>query len=237
MNNFSPSDISQTDGQKRIFPQFDPSGLKSIIVFCAAILLIVGLTFTVKAVFLIEAAALRLALTSVIIVLYTAVAVFAMKLTGQAGKLVPSKNKLWLQLLYGAGIAAVLCFFIGVVPILCGTSLIGSHTEPSALIAWYAVEDIIFVGFGEELVFRGYIQNQFEIWLKKYKVFAPLIAALLFGLWHLVNGSLIQVLFTALIGCVFGYAKYFLKHCTLLSVSVAHGLYDFSLVLLCCFML
>lgn len=135
-------------------------------------------------------------------------------------------------------IAAILCFLMGIVPILCGTSLIGSHTDMSASqIAVSAIQNILFVGVGEEIFFRGYIQNQFEIWLKKCKWLSPLIAAAIFGLWHLINGNMIQVLFTTLIGCVFGYAKYFIKDCSLLSVILAHGLYDFSLVLLTCFML
>ena len=169
---------------------------------------------------------------------YAAVAVVAMKVTAQEKKLLPTKNRLWLQILIGVAFAAVLCFLMGIVPILCGTSIIGSHTEPSAgFLAISAVQDILFVGVCEEIVFRGYVQNQFEVWLKKCKWLAPLIAAVLFGLWHIINGSLIQVLFTTLIGCVLGYSKYFIKDCTLLTVVIAHGLYDFSLVLLTCFML
>lgn len=99
------------------------------------------------------------------------------------------------------------------------------------------MQDILFVGIGEEIVFRGYIQNQFTVWLKKCKWLAPLIAALLFGIWHVINGSIAQVIFTTLIGCVFGYAKHYIKYCSLLSVITAHGLYDFSLVILTCFML
>lgn len=173
-----------------------------------------------------------------LIVAYTAVAVIAMFLTGQAKTLLPTKNKLWLQILIGICIAAILCFFVGILPILCGTSLIGSHNDMSAgRIVLAAVQDILFVGVGEEIVFRGYIQNQFTVWLKKCKWLSPLIAAAIFGLWHLINGSLIQVLFTTAIGCVFGYAKYFIKDCSLLSVIIAHGFYDFSLVLLTCFMI
>lgn len=180
----------------------------------------------------------RLCLTMLLIVAYSAVAVIATLLTGQANTLLPSKNKLWLQILIGVGIAAVLCFFVGIVPILCGTSLIGSHSDMSSgKIVLVAVQDILFVGVGEEIVFRGYIQNQFTVWLKKCRWLAPFIAAAMFGLWHLINGSLIQVLFTTVIGCVFGFAKYFIKDCSLLSVIIAHSLYDFSLVLLTCFML
>lgn len=211
---------------------------KSIIIFILTIALIIGLTFAMRAIVLANSYTVRLYLTMLLIVAYTAVAVIAIFLTGQAKILLPTKNKLWLQILIGIGIAAILCFFVGILPILCGTSLIGSHSDMSAgRIILAAVQDILFVGVGEEIVFRGYIQNQFAVWLKKCKWLSPLIAAVMFGLWHIINGSLIQVLFTTAIGCVFGYAKYFIKDCSLLSVIIAHGLYDFSLVLLTCFMI
>ncbi len=222
---------------KKIFP-VKADGKYSIAIFFVAILLIAGLTALRWVIMLANSYAARLCLVMLVIVAYTAVAVVAMVLTGQAKTLLPSKKKLWLQILIGVSIAAVLCFFMCILPILCGTSLIGSHSEMSVgQIILSAVQDIFFVGVGEEIVFRGYIQNQFTIWLKKCKWLAPLIAAALFGFWHLINGNLIQVLFTTLIGCVFGYAKYFIKDCSLLSVIIAHGIYDFSIVLLTCFML
>lgn len=223
--------------KKPLFP-VSADSKKSIIIFILTIALIISLTFVMRAVMLANSYAARICLTMLLIVAYTAVAVVAMFLTGQAKTLLPTKNKLWLQILIGIGIAAILCFFMGILPILCGTSLIGSHSDMSAgRIVLAAVQDILFVGVGEEIVFRGYIQNQFTVWLKKCKWLSPLIAAAMFGLWHLINGSLIQVLFTTAIGCVFGYAKYFIKDCSLLSVIIAHGLYDFSLVILTCFML
>ena len=230
-------DNAATEKPKNKFP-VNADGKYSVVVFFIAILLVVGLTFLTWAIRLATSYAARMCLTMLIIAAYTAVAVVAMFLTGQKNKLLPTKRRLWLQILIGVGIAAVLCFLMGIVPILCGTSLIGSHAEMSATqIVLSAIQDILFVGVGEEILFRGYIQNQFEIWLKKCKWFAPLIAAAIFGLWHIINGNLIQVLFTTLIGCVFGYSKYFIKDCSLLSVILAHGLYDFSLVLLTCFML
>ena len=225
------------DKKQSLFP-VNADSKKAVIILLIALVLIAGLTFSLWGIWLIDIYAVRVCLTLLVTAAYAAVAVIAMKLTAQEKKLLPTKHKLWLQILIGVAFAAVLCFLMGIVPILCGTSIIGSHTEPSAgFLAISAVQDILFVGVCEEIVFRGYVQNQFEIWLKKCKWLAPLIAAVLFGLWHIINGSLIQVLFTTLIGCVFGYSKYFIKDCSLLSVIIAHGLYDFSLVLLTCFML
>ncbi|MDE5601783.1 MAG: CPBP family intramembrane metalloprotease [Clostridia bacterium] len=225
------------DNKKSIFP-VNADSKYSVIILLFALALIIGLTFSLWGIWLINISALRICLTLLVTAAFGVIAVIAMKLTGQEKKLLPTKNRLWLQILIGLAFAAVLCFFMGIVPILCGTSIIGSHTEPSAgFLAVSAVQDILFIGVCEELVFRGYIQNQFEIWLKKCKWLAPLISGVLFGLWHIINGSLFQVLITTLIGWVFGYCKYFIKDCTLLSLIIAHGLYDFSLVLLTCFML
>ncbi len=225
------------DKKKPIFP-VNADSKAAVIIFLIALTLIVGLTFSLWGITLIGTYAVRLCLILLVTAAYAAVAVVAMKLTAQENRLLPTKRRLWLQILIGVAIAAALCLLFGIVPILCGVSLIGSHMEPSAgNLAISAVQDILFVGVGEEIVFRGYVQNQFEIWLKKCKWLAPLIAAALFGLWHIINGSLFQVLLTTVIGCVWGYCKYFIKDCTLLSVIIAHGLYDFSLVLLACFML
>ena len=222
---------------KKLFP-VNANGKYSVLIFIISLVLVVGLTFSMWAIRLANTDAARLCLNMLIIAAYTAVAIVAMILTGQREKLLPTLNKLWLQILIGVGIAAILCFFICILPILCGTSLIGDHRDMTASqIILSAILNILFVGVGEEILFRGYIQNQFNIWLKKCKWLAPLLAAVLFGLWHIINGHILQVLFTTLIGCIFGYTKYFIKDCSLLSVSIAHGLYDFSIVLLTCFML
>lgn len=232
-NNFDEVPVEKN---KPFFP-VSAESKSSVLIFIISIVLVIALTFSMWAIKLATIYALRMSLTLIVITVYTAVAVVAMKLTGQQRKLVPTKRRLWLQILIGIAIAALLCLVMAVIPILCGQS-IGSHTEMSAgQLVIVAVEDLIFVGIGEEVLFRGYIQNQFEIWLKKHKWLAPLIAAAIFGLWHIINGSLLQVLLTTLIGCVIGYSKYFIKDCTLLSVIIAHGLYDFSLVLITCFIL
>lgn len=235
MNNNSDNLAENPRG--KFFP-VSAEGKYSVAVFFCSILAIAALTFSMWAIRLISSYPARVCLTMLVIAAYTAIAVVAMFLTGQQKVLLPTKRRLPLQIFIGIAIAAALCFTVGIVPILYGTSLIGSHSDMNAAqIALSAVQDILFVGVGEEIVFRGYIQNQFTIWLKKCKPLAPLISAAIFGLWHLINGSFIQVLFTTVIGCVFGYAKFFIKDCSLLSVVTAHGLYDFSLVLLTCFML
>lgn len=132
------------------------------------------------------------------------------------------------QYLWGVAAFAFLSLTVAVIPILFGRSFIGGHFEPPVGdIIYYGAFYIIFVGPVEELIFRGYMQELLVDILPKHKWLGAVIASAIFGLWHIINGSFIQVLFTFAIGLVFGLSKYFIKNCTLISVSLGHGLYDF----------
>lgn len=56
-----------------------------------------------------------------------------------------------------------------------------------------------------------------------------LCSCLLFGLSHILNGSLLTVVFTFGIGLIFGFAKEYIKDLHYLGVSLVHRLYDFLL--------
>ena len=117
---------------------------------------------------------------------------------------------------------------IAIVPAFCGFSLIGNHMDFSWTVLTY---DFLFymliIGPVEEFVFREYLQDAFMNFFEKNKWLAVVIASFLFGLWHIINGSIIQVIFTFGIGLVFGFAKYKIKDCGYMGVAFAHGLYDF----------
>ena len=89
----------------------------------------------------------------------------------------------------------------------------------------------------EEIVFRVYYQETFCGFFKKNKWIGVIIAAALFGIWHIINGSLFQVLFTFGFGLIFGFAKYFLKNCKYLGLALGHGIYDFLNVIVCMFVI
>ncbi len=157
-------ELHKNTADKKLLLPASADGKQSVIIFFVALILIVGLTFSLWAIKLVDIYAVRLCLNMLVIVAFTAVAVVAMFLTGQQKMLVPTKSKLWLQILLGIGIAAMLCFFVGILPILCGTSFVGSHSDMSVgQILLAAMQDILFVGVGEEVVFRGYVQNQFTV--------------------------------------------------------------------------
>ena len=158
-----------------------------------------------------------------------AIAYISMKLMKMQIK-INLKNK--KQYLIGAGIALALSSAIAIIPALCGVSLVGNHMDFS----WFSlVYDFLFcmliIGPVEELIFRVYLQDGFISFFQHRKWFGVILTALLFGLWHLINGGIIQVLFTFGIGLAFGFAKYKIKECSYISVALGHGLYDFLITL------
>jgi membrane protease YdiL (CAAX protease family) len=132
------------------------------------------------------------------------------------------------QYLIGIAIALGLSVVIAVIPALCGFSLIGNHADFSWLVLIYDLFCyLLIIGPVEEFIFRVYLQDTFVSFFEKNKWLGIVIASLLFGLWHIINGSIIQVLFTFGIGLVFGFAKYRIKNCGYVGVAFGHGLYDF----------
>ena len=164
-----------------------------------------------------------------------ATAFVAIKLTGV--KIGIELKNFW-QYLIGLGIALTLSLFIAFIPAWCGHSLVGVHTNYDIGTLIYAFFFFLLViGPVEELVFRVYYQETFMSFFSKHKWIGVIIASALFGIWHLINGSLLQVLFTFGIGLVFGFAKYFIKRFKYLGVSFAHGLYDFLNIIVTMFVI
>ena len=132
------------------------------------------------------------------------------------------------QYLIGLAIALTLSLGIAFIPAWCGASLVGAHMNFDLGTLLYAIFFyFLIIGPVEELIFRVYYQETFISFFNKNKWIGVIIASAIFGLWHLINGSPLQVLFTLGIGLVFGFAKYFIKRFKYLGVSFCHGLYDF----------
>ena len=164
-----------------------------------------------------------------------ATAFVAIKLTGV--KIGIEFKNFW-QYLIGLGIAITLSLFIAFIPAWCGHSLVGVHTNYDIGTLIYAFFFFLLViGPVEELVFRVYYQETFMSFFNKHKWIGVIIASALFGLWHLINGSPLQVLFTFGIGLVFGFAKYFIKQYKYLGLAFTHGLYDFLNIIVTMFVI
>lgn len=134
------------------------------------------------------------------------------------------------QYLYGFLVAVGLFLIVGIIPSFFGVYLFGSKITFSIILFYKNLFFYtLFVGVGEEFLFRGFVQGTLLSLFgdRKCRWVAVIISSVIFGLWHIINGNLIQVLFTTLIGLVFGFAKYLIKDLKLPGLAVSHGLYDF----------
>lgn len=198
---------------------------RNIVILCCSLAMICAVTFGARFIKYIDIRVFKIAAKVVLNLLNGLIAWVAMKLAEMEVDLdLQNKRQYWI----GVKIALVLSVAIAIIPAFCGFSLIGNHTDFSWFVLIY---DLLFymlvIGPVEELVFRVYLQNTFVSFFEKHKWLGVVVASFLFGLWHIINGNVVQVLFTFGIGLVFGFAKYKIKDCGYVGVSVGHGLYDF----------
>ena len=198
---------------------------KRLIVLIFACVLIAAFTFLGGACMRIESLWLKILSLAAINLLNGAVALVAMKLTGIKAD-VEWRNL--RQFLIGAIIALCLSLAIAFLPAILGFSLVGTHKTFTRFgLIYNLLNYFLIIGPVEELIFRVYVQETMISFFPKKPIVGVILAALLFGLFHLINGSLVQVLFTFGIGLVFGLCKYGIKNCKYLGISFGHGLYDF----------
>ena len=198
---------------------------KNIAVLGCSLIFIIIVTYLARFVNLIDVVALRIAALAGLNLLNGFIAYAAMKLTKMKIRIDLKNGR---QFFIGALLACMLSLVIAIIPAACGVSLIGNHTK----FTWFEfIYELLFclliVGPVEEFVFRVYLQDAFVGLFKKRQWIGVIVSAFLFGLWHLINGSIEQVLFTFGIGLVFGFSKYKIRNCGYIGVAFGHGLYDF----------
>lgn len=150
------------------------------------------------------------------------------------------KENIVQQIVIGLGMFAVMSIiFIGL-PLLIGVNkqdVLSFKASSIGILVFFLMWDIIFVGMGEEIIFRGYFLDRFQS-LTSSKIWAVVLSSVLFGLWHYpVGRNIMQVLMTSVIGAVYAIARLRIKNCSTLSVGIAHGLNDAFIVLLSYFLL
>jgi membrane protease YdiL (CAAX protease family) len=125
-------------------------------------------------------------------------------------------------------IFAITISFI-IIPLLCGadkSDVLGFKARSLAILIYYIVKNMVFVGMGEELVWRGY----FYVRLKEITgsgAWTVVISSILFGLWHYpVGQNILQVLMVTVLGLIYGLARLKIKNCSVLATGIAHGLHD-----------
>lgn len=203
----------------------DAAKRKRTTVLILSLLLIAGFTFLGGLCYSVERTWLKILLLVLVYYADAAVAMIAIKITGIKPEFDLKNVK---QYGIGAAIAIILSLAIAVVPALCGFSLAGQHSDFSWFrIVYHFLFYFLVVGPVEELIFRVYVQDTLTSFFIKRKYLGVILAALLFGLSHLINGSFVQVLFTFGIGLVFGTCRYKIRDCKYPGLAVGHGLYDF----------
>jgi hypothetical protein len=136
------------------------------------------------------------------------------------------------QILIGIVLALLLSSFLTILPILLGfKDMVGSTNYTKAWqYAYQFAYSILGVAVAEELIFRGYIFHKL-LELRNNRWFAIVISSLVFGLFHVFTGNLIQIFMTALLGFLFCLCLEKIKNCSLLSLIILHGVYDALIVL------
>lgn len=137
------------------------------------------------------------------------------------------KSHVAVQVLLGILAACIMSALLTVVPILLGFRDAVGSTQYSK--AWQFAYEFVYSIFGvalaEELIFRGYLFHEL-LAIRPSRWFAMVCSSLLFGLFHIFSGNILQIVITAFIG--FGYClmREKIKNFTLLSLILAHGIYD-----------
>ncbi len=168
---------------------------------------------------------LRILVTCLVYLSMTVLPIVFMKSTGLEFKIdIKNKRQYRYGLLMWVGLSLLLS--LGVV--IFGPDLIGTHQSYTALqLIGNLLYFILIIGPVEEFIFRVYVQETLVSLFSRHKWIGVVISSLLFGLWHIINGSLLQVLIAFVVGLIFGLMKHYIKDCTWISVSLAHGLYNF----------
>lgn len=139
-----------------------------------------------------------------------------------------SKEKISLQIILGAAIGVVMSFILTLLPHLLGFGEYvdsGKRYEYLWQFIYEFVYCIVAIGFVEEFVFRGFIYQKIKSIFRK-DITAVIGSSVLFGVFHLFSGNIIQMVMTALIGAFFCFCRLKIKNCSTLSLIIAHGVYD-----------
>jgi len=139
-----------------------------------------------------------------------------------------SAEKIPLQIVVGVIIGVLMSVVLTLIPHLAGYGEYfnsgNDYSQP-----WQFVYEFIYciiaVGFVEEFIFRGFIFSRVKS-LGGNNIVAVIVSSVLFGFFHIFGGNPLQIFTTALIGAFFCLCRLKIKNCTLLSLIIAHGVYD-----------
>ncbi|MGN0423970.1 MAG: lysostaphin resistance A-like protein [Acetatifactor sp.] len=139
-----------------------------------------------------------------------------------------SKEKIGCQVLIGLGLALGMSFVFTVIPHLAGKSdwVNNQHRYQYMWQFLYDFSYYIFtIALVEEFVFRGFFYTKLKT-LFGSSTSAIIGSSLLFGLFHFLGGNIAQLIATGIIGAILCICRVKIRNCTLLSLIIAHGVYD-----------
>ena len=153
--------------------------------------------------------------------------VFFMRRDGEGLKALGfTKDKLWLQILLGFLVAAATLLVFLVLPeLIFGFRMGYTHDITVFGVVAGFIYQLLAVALVEEIIFRGHIFKKL-LDIKNNKWFAMLVSSALFGLFHILNFNPLQIIMTAIIGMVWCLFRDKIKHCTLLTLIIAHALHN-----------
>ncbi len=139
-----------------------------------------------------------------------------------------SKDKKKFQIIVGILIGVAMSFILTLIPHLFG---FGEYVDSGKRYKylWQFIYEFFYcifaVGFVEEFVFRGFVYKKIKS-ISQKDMIAIVVSSVLFGVFHLFSGNIIQMIMTACIGTFFCFCRLKVKNCSTLSLIIGHGVYD-----------
>lgn len=140
-----------------------------------------------------------------------------------------SREQMGRQLLLGFAVFSPIMLIIGIIITFVNRTSVLTAAE----LVYHLIRMMIFVGFSEEFVFRGYLLGKLKRMGCSDKK-AIVWSSAIFGFIHILNPGFPvgQVVIAFIIGLFFAFVIHRFKDCTTLTTGVAHGLTNsFSVIL------
>lgn len=139
-----------------------------------------------------------------------------------------SKDKIIFQIIVGVLIGIAMSVILTLLPHLFG---FGEYVDSGKRYKylWQFLYEFFYcifaIGLVEEFVFRGFVYKKVKS-ISQKDMIAILGSSVLFGIFHLFSGNMIQMLMTVCIGAFFCFCRLQIKNCSTLSLIIGHGVYD-----------
>lgn len=137
------------------------------------------------------------------------------------------KDKILIQIISGVTISIIMSLVLIVVPAFFSNGRSASNSNVSILYYMFSfIYSVFGVALTEEFIFRGFLYNRLQTLFGSLPL-TIVVTSILCGLFHFLSGNVYQAIISAIIGAFFCFCKEGIRSCSLLSLVVAHGIYEF----------